>query len=76
MASVPAFTSPATLTGLPTTSSPYSSRRVIVRASEAFSYFDGHFVTSSLAWSTPSSPILPVQMAVTSLPNVADTPPL
>ena len=47
----------------------------MLNALEAFSYFEGHFVTSSVACSTPSSAILPVQIAVTSLPNVADTPP-
>ena len=73
--SVPSFTAPATFTGLSTTSSPYPVNWETVNAFVAFSYLDGHFVTSSLALSTPSSPTLPVQMAVTSLPNVAETPP-
>ena len=46
-------------------------------ASVALSYFEGHFVTSSLALRTspPSSDRRPVQMAVTPLPNVEDAAP-
>ena len=72
---MPSFTAPATFTGLSTTSSPYPVNWETVNAFVAFSYLDGHFVTSSLALSTPSSPTLPVQMAVTSLPNVDEAAP-
>ena len=50
--------------------SPYSIRRETDSAVSELSYFEGHFVTSSEHLSTPSEPPLPVQMAVTSLPNV------
>ena len=72
---VPAPTVPDTFTTLPWMDSPYPRSWPTVSASVALSYFEGHLVTSSVASSTPSSPTLPVQMAVTSLPKVEDAAP-